>query len=363
MGLIRFLLAASVLILHTTPIFGLTLVGGDVAVQAFYMISGFYMALVLSSKYETTTRKGYKIFITNRLLKLYPVYWITLAAIVTLGVISLLFLDSTYIFDYYITQKEILTPLNFIYFILSNLFIAGQDILFFVGYSINGYFFQSDYLNADISLHRFLFMKQAWTISLEIYFYLLVPFINRFNSKTLIITTSIIFALRFYVYAQGYSDLPWSYQFFPFELGFFVVGLLAYRYYKTNLMNKSKLLTTTVLIFLVFLTVVFQFIGQDSIIKKYIYLVIFASAIPYIFEATKSNKIDRIIGESSYPIYIAHGLITLILLVLLPNLGNKLGFVNLSISLLFAVLFNLIIFKYIENYRQKRIKKRNENSY
>lgn len=356
MGLIRFLLAASVLILHTSPIFGLTLVGGDVAVQAFYMISGFYMALVLSGKYKTTSWKGYKIFITNRLLKLYPIYWITLCAILILGVISILLFNSTYIFSYYIDHKNLLTPFNFIYFVLSNLLIVGQDFLFFLGYSKGEYFFQSDYSNADVSLHRFLFMKQAWTISLEIYFYLLVPFINRLNSIVLVVLTILLFICRFYTYSQGYFDQPWSYQFFPFELGFFIVGLLAYRYYKTNFMYKNKLLANVVMVAIVLLTVVFQFLGEDTLHKKYIYLLVFACAIPYIFEATKSNKLDRQIGESSYPIYIVHGLITLILVVLFPNIDNKLGLVNLILSFAFAILFNLIIFKYIETYRQKRIK-------
>ena len=51
MGLIRTLLAISVVLAHSSPIFGIKLVGGQVAVQAFYMISGFYMTLVLNEKY------------------------------------------------------------------------------------------------------------------------------------------------------------------------------------------------------------------------------------------------------------------------------------------------------------------------
>ena len=171
MGIIRFLLAISVLVLHTTPIFGLTLVGGDVAVQAFYIISGFYMSLVLTDKYETTNWKGYKLFITNRLLKLYPVYWVTLVAFLTLGISSVWIFKSTYIFDYYIDNIDLITPINLVYLIFCNIFIIGQDLLFVIGFQNNNYFFQADYSNANISLHRFLFIKQAWTISLEIYFY------------------------------------------------------------------------------------------------------------------------------------------------------------------------------------------------
>jgi peptidoglycan/LPS O-acetylase OafA/YrhL len=37
------------------------------------MISGFYMALVLNGRYGTGS---YSLFITNRPLRLFPVYWV-----------------------------------------------------------------------------------------------------------------------------------------------------------------------------------------------------------------------------------------------------------------------------------------------
>lgn len=356
MGIIRFLLAISVLVLHTTPIFGLTLVGGDVAVQAFYIISGFYMSLVLTDKYETTNWKGYKLFITNRLLKLYPVYWVTLVAFLTLGISSVWIFKSTYIFDYYIDNIDLITPINLVYLIFCNIFIIGQDLLFVIGFQNNNYFFQADYSNANISLHRFLFIKQAWTISLEIYFYLLVPFIHKFKTKTIISIALLLFAFRFYIYSKGYFEQPWSYQFFPFELGFFLVGLLAHRWYNSNTSIINKRVSLIPLIIIVTSTFVFQYFGTDGLLKKYIYLSLFACCVPFIFEATKANKIDKVIGETSYPIYIFHGLLGLIIVALIPKIGDRAGIMNLLISFIFAILFNQIIYKYIERYRQKRIK-------
>jgi peptidoglycan/LPS O-acetylase OafA/YrhL len=356
MGILRFLLALSVLALHTSPIFGLTLVGGEVAVQAFYIISGFYMSLVLMDKYETTNWKGYKIFITNRLLKLYPVYWSTLLAILILGISSVLIFNKTYIFDYYINNKNLLTPLNIVYFIISNIFILGQDILFIVGFENNNYFFQTDYSNSGLSLHRFLFIKQAWTISLEMYFYILVPFIHKFKTKTIITIAILLFAARFYTYSEGYFEKPWSYQFFPFELGFFLVGLLAHRWYNLNRNCINKRLSSILLIVVISSTLIFQYLGPDVVLKKYIYLLLFACCVPFIFEVTKTNKIDKVIGETSYPIYMVHGLLGLIIVTLFPEIGNKAGILNLLISFVFAIMFNQIVFKYIERYRQKRIR-------
>ena len=72
MGVIRILLAISVVIAHSTPLFGLSFVGGRYAVQCFYMVSGFYMALVLNEKYLGPG--SYRVFISARLLRLFPVY-------------------------------------------------------------------------------------------------------------------------------------------------------------------------------------------------------------------------------------------------------------------------------------------------
>ncbi len=358
MGLIRFILAAAVLALHCNTIFGLTFVGGDVAVQAFYMISGFYMALVLDGKYKTNNWQGYKLFITNRLLKLYPIYWLTLIGVLALGVVSYFALNSDYIFSYYIDNPSALTPANWAYFVFTNLFIIGQDLLFIVGYNESGYFFEKAYQSAPMPLHRFLFIKQAWTISLEIYFYLLVPFIDRIKKNTLIVITIILFATRFYFYYLGYTDLPWLYQFFPFELGFFIIGLLAYRWYKAN---KEKITTSTlpkyIFLAVIVLTFAYQFVGADSLVKKYIYLTLFASSIPFVFAHTKNTKWDRFIGETSYPIYMTHSLLSLVISFVLPKDSLVHGFVVLIVSLIVSITFNSTILRFIENYRQRRVVK------
>jgi len=43
---------------------------GD-AVEAFFIVSGFYMSLILTQKYGD---KGLWLFYSNRLLRLYPLY-------------------------------------------------------------------------------------------------------------------------------------------------------------------------------------------------------------------------------------------------------------------------------------------------
>ena len=64
MGTIRLLLAISVVIAHSNPFFGQRLWEGEIAVELFFIISGFYMALILNEKYNTTEKTV--IFYQNR---------------------------------------------------------------------------------------------------------------------------------------------------------------------------------------------------------------------------------------------------------------------------------------------------------
>src|ERR1700722_2221241 len=78
MGLLRFMLAACVIAGHSSPIAGLPLLDAGLAVKTFFMISGFYMTLILTSKYHAE-RGGYWLFISNRFLRIYPSYLVVLA--------------------------------------------------------------------------------------------------------------------------------------------------------------------------------------------------------------------------------------------------------------------------------------------
>src|SRR5689334_14401820 len=72
MGLVRLLLALAVVLSHT-PTAEFHFIGGGLAVQAFFIVSGFYMALVLDGKYADA-----RTFYSNRLLRLAPAYFVVL---------------------------------------------------------------------------------------------------------------------------------------------------------------------------------------------------------------------------------------------------------------------------------------------
>lgn len=79
MGFLRLLLALSVVSAHVinNPFF--SLVGGTVAVKTFFIISGFYMAMIINNY------KNNIAFFKSRYLRLFPVYFICLIIAYYLG--------------------------------------------------------------------------------------------------------------------------------------------------------------------------------------------------------------------------------------------------------------------------------------
>ncbi len=124
MGLLRLFLAVSVVVAHTSLFLGTNFfVAGSIAVEAFFIISGFYMSLILNEKY--VGENSYRLFITNRLLKLYPIYWVVLLVSIIFSFWIPMFQNigveqfSSHIKEFGIGEWFIA--------ISSNLFVFGQD--------------------------------------------------------------------------------------------------------------------------------------------------------------------------------------------------------------------------------------------
>src|SRR5215470_1977398 len=90
MGLMRFMLALAVASGHAGSFFGADIypmVAGNIAVQIFYMMSGFLIALILAGKYADAPQ-GNWIFYSNRAVKIYVPYLAILAVTIFLSLAS-----------------------------------------------------------------------------------------------------------------------------------------------------------------------------------------------------------------------------------------------------------------------------------
>src|SRR4051812_12204113 len=75
MGTLRMILALTVVLNHVGGVHGYVGMNGTLSVQIFYMVSGFLIALILATKYDTKTPQGRRLFYTNRALRIFIPYW------------------------------------------------------------------------------------------------------------------------------------------------------------------------------------------------------------------------------------------------------------------------------------------------
>ena len=125
MGLIRFLLACIVVLCHTSQIFGYEPIPSNLAVQCFYIISGFYMSLILNEKYLKGTNR---LFYSNRALKIYPIYW-TILALLILWSIFVYYKGYPSTLSFY-DLAEPISIFTLIFCIIINILIIGLDVTF-----------------------------------------------------------------------------------------------------------------------------------------------------------------------------------------------------------------------------------------
>ena len=219
MGMLRTLLALSVVLDHLGGAATDRLVGGRLAVQLFYVISGFLISYVLTATDHYQGAPGR--FYANRALRLYPVY-LVVAALTLLAYAGAGESPFWRIYDG--------LPLTAtVYLALSNLLILGQDWLMFFGIEHGALAFTGSFAHSDVPLYQGLLVPQAWTLGVELSFYLIAPFVLHSPRRLLLLLLASL-ALRVALVASGIgrSD-PWTYRFFPTELALFLAGSLSHQ--------------------------------------------------------------------------------------------------------------------------------------
>ena len=362
MGLFRLILALTVVIGHSgSPfLFGHRFTGGMVAVQAFFIISGFYMALILNKKY--VGKDSYKLFISNRFLRLFPAYWVVL--LMTVGYL-LWSGNHFFLLQYY----ESLDLYSFLFLTFTNLIILGQDLTVFLGLNISTgtLYFVDNFHTTTPPVWKFLLIPQAWSLGVELMFYIIAPFLVRKSIYLILLILIVSLMLRVYIYlGMGWQRDPWTYRFFPTELALFMSGVISYKFYslcRRYHLYDREILTSKIFLFIMWIlllaaTLFFEFISISGHSKFWLYYFLVVITTPYVFILTKNSKIDSYLGDLSYPIYISHILVISVVKPILQEM-QLLSYVALIASICsicISVLLIKLIINPIERYRQQRIK-------
>ncbi|OAH98856.1 hypothetical protein A1353_21775 [Methylomonas methanica] len=323
------------------------LVGGRNAVQLFYIISGFLISFILVEKrsYNTALK-----FYLNRFLRLYPTYFFV-------AIITLLFnlsIKSNFfeLYNHIPSSAETLL-------IVSNIFLFGQDWVMFFAIDNGKLIFSSDFNKSDELLYLGLIVPQAWTLGVELSFYLIAPFILP-HKKTTFILLFLSILIRIFLIKQGigFKD-PWTYRFFPSELSLFLIGSLAHQTLTPMLkkITEKKMLffSNTATTFMMLFISMYPFFPITESTRSLIMFFIFTISMPFLFFFQNKNELDKKIGALSYPIYISHLFIISLVNYESINLAHLAYTLKpiaiLFLTIIFSLFINTFIEKKVDNFR------------
>ena len=361
MGIIRLLLAVGVFTSHGGPILNTLFPNGQVAVEAFFVISGFYMALVLNTKYPAT-RTGYFVFLFNRYSRLFP----TFISVALLVLVTHLILYGSY---------KGLEQNSFASVILatqSHLFLIGQEAFYFLTYNTQLEFFQLTWNGLSSAISKstyltpgwhYLLIPQGWTIGVEMLCYICAPFLARQKISVLLIFLLVSLTIKLFLHAT-YAEimLQTTHRSFLPAFPFFLIGLLSYNIFNNVAEKSGKPVCVLFMIFAV-LICIYQPINGVGInifeknslkqiaINSYLPIYLFF-AIPFIFQITKYSKLDRFVGDLSYPFYLCH----LFIINRMYFVENYRAEISFLLTIMLSVFLVLLIENRIDKYRQKLIK-------
>lgn len=314
MGLLRFVLAISVVIAHSAPVAGLNLVPGDTAVQAFFIISGFYVSLILNGRYPSSGA-GTLLFYSNRFLRIFPLYWLVLAMAAAQSALAYAF-PATFVGLPTVARiAEFLSHLDLmqlLFIATTNLMIVGLDLGNFLRFDVTPMQLTAHFTDHSPRFYEFVFVPQSWTLSIEIVVYAIAPFLFRRRAWVLGCLVVASMSARAVAATNGWDHDPFSYRFLPFEITFFLLGAIAFKAYAHTERLKNPLAGQIGLATLMLLILFYDRLPDGASIlpglpvNKLLVLAGVALATPSIFHLTRSSMYDRYIGELSYPIYLCH---------------------------------------------------------
>lgn len=293
MGLLRLLLAAAVVFAHT-PVHNL-ITGGRLAVESFFMISGFYVALVLDRNYREA-----RDFYVNRYLRLAPVYLVVAAA----SLLSWVFYGVKPFAESAPPLPEWgLQPLGFL--LVTNVTMFFQDVTMFMCAGHDGLHWVADFRSCSPPLYGALLVPQAWSLGIEIIFYALAPWLLRLRARWLLAIILASGATKIGLYLLGFKRDPWDYRFFPSELFLFLLGTVAYRWRN----SKHALRMDTWPSLKVWGLLAFALVFSRLPLASGFYLIFLAClffSLPSLLAFSNRHAWDRKLGELSYPLYVVH---------------------------------------------------------
>jgi peptidoglycan/LPS O-acetylase OafA/YrhL len=234
----------------------------------------------------------------------------------------------------------------------TNLTILFQELVMFLASTHGHVHWAADFWKTDLPLYQGLLIPQGWTLGIELSFYIIAPFLLKWRSRWLALVALFSLILKLVVVLQLHLGDPWNHRLFPIELGYFVVGALAFR-------NRAKLdwlIPKRVGKYVVYLLAIgFATMKAPVPLATLVYPLTLALLLPSMFRLTGSDKADRWIGELSYPFYIFHLLSIVIVRVALQRGWQTIewAWAGLFLTLILSAVALVVEERYLEPWRSR----------
>ena len=329
-GKFRLFLSSLVVLHHCMRIFPV----GGLAVYTFFILSGYWVGRMYDEFYSKK-KYAFGLFIWSRVLRLYPLY--------LLCTLLMVLVSKFIIFEYYHIR---LTP------------TLGLNEYTFMG------------LLVPLNLINFKLLNPAWSLAVEMQFYIITPLIilliKKINTSLLFVT---ILAITFYFTfdkSYKYNETVLAY------LIYFLIGMLIH--FKTLKVSRQMVLAS-ILCILAFVLISYgvsslryALLYRHESSGCFVYYDLFNRVMPFLFIpfiihnlTQKSDKMDRHFGDFSYTIYLVHWIVFSIYFVAYPEGGiNKEKLKGLFLTMIIMLTLSFIIYyffeKQVETIRKKIIK-------
>ena len=330
-GWFRLFLALIVVVFHSVSF--LTI--GHYAVFVFFILSGYWIFKMYKEKYSLY-KNSYLVYLRSRLFRIMPVYW----------VILLLTLMLYAIVPDLLNQAQTSAP---------NIFTS----VFF------------NFLLIDVTRQSFLFIVPAWSLCLEIQFYILAPLlILIYTNKNAAILVTIFFYILSIVLV--YKSWPFSGFFKIFiYLPFFLTGGLIFIFDIQYSERSAKIGILAIFLILVFNYLTPQIrnnflLNKNALIFNFNYSellnVIFAVlTIPFVTNNIRQkviqHKNENILSSMSYVIYLLHWPLLLIYSMSVKNMSALQKLSHLLVFYFSCIFLSWLISIFIDNFFERKRKK------
>lgn len=283
---------------------------GHIAVISFFVLSGYVITWVLKNKYPHNS-VGIKAFFLGRIIRIYPLYWASLAAMVAV----LLLVPGIK------AGQELTEQFSFWR-------IIGDFLLF--PYGVAGFFLDKNfYVYGMINL-------PAWTLPYDLVFYLIAPWMVMKK----IVLGSVIGLELMYLLALSFIAPNDSWHAFYLSTGHaqllaFSVGSMVWYFRKTQVPVWLLFSAITFILYLVFVPYKMTNLYLNH------FLVIFFTVF-IILGLKKRSKLDDMLGELTYSTYLLHmPVMNLVMIVMVK-------YQSLA-ALVLTYIVSLFVVKYIES--------------